>query len=157
MREALSPPSRPTLAPPRLRAQGAAVRDDEGGPFPRLQRHLVGRAPAYHELYPAPAERLLDVREPFEHEGVVPEVRLRVVVGEAEDDEQAPAEVVGPLHRVLQGVVVVRPLGRLHPVQDVLAVPLLRVVEGLDTLILNQTTRHLSPPRSESPAFRTGA
>ena len=42
----------------------------------------------------------------LQHEGVVPEVCLGVVVRQAEDDEEALSELVGPLCGVLEGVVV---------------------------------------------------
>ena len=145
------------LAPPLLRAHVPAVGDDEGGVLPHLQRDPVRRALADYELDPTPAERLFDVREPLQHEGVVTQVRFGVVVGEAEDDEQALAEVVSPPDRVLQGVVVVGALGGLHPVEDVVAAPDLRLVEVLDPLVLDLRSRHASPLWPGSLVARTGA
>ncbi len=144
-------------APPLLRAHVPAVRDDEGGVLAGLERHLVRRAPPDDELYPALAEGPFHVRQPLQHKGVVAEVRLGVVVGEAEDDEQALSEVVGPPDRVLQGVVVVGALGGLHPVEHVVAVSHPRLVEVLDTLFLGLAGRHASPLRLEPPVARTGA
>ena len=75
------------------------------------------------------------------------EVGLRVVVGQAEHDEQALPEVVGPLHRVLQRVVVLRPLGGLYPVQDIIAIPDILGIEMLDPLFLHALGGpHRTPP-----------
>ena len=56
-------------------------------------------------------------------------------------DEQPLAEVVGPLHGVLQGVVQLGPLGPLHPVQNVAAAGLGEVVQPLDALGLDPLVR----------------
>ena len=104
------------------------VAHDHRGPLPERERDLVRRAPPDDELYPAFPQSLLDVLEPLQQKRVVPLVRLRVIVGEAEEDQEGLAELVRPLHGVLQGVVVLGALGLLHPVQDVLAVPHVRLV-----------------------------
>ncbi len=44
-------------------------------------------------------------------------------VGEPEDDQETLPQLVGFLHRVLQGVVGFGALGLLHPVQDLVALP----------------------------------
>src|SRR5215213_5830640 len=64
--------------------------------------------------------------------------------GEPEDHEERLFEFVGPLHRVLQGMVVTGALGLLHPVQNVVTVPDILVVELTDTLFLD--TSHSRSP-----------
>jgi hypothetical protein len=76
--------------------------------------------------------------------GVV--VDYRAYIGEAEDHEQALAQVVRPLHSVLEGVVLLGVLGGLHPVQEVVAVPHIRFVEVLYALLLYLPRRHLVFP-----------
>jgi len=129
-------------APPLLRSHVSTISDDEGGVFASLDGHLIGRAPADHHLDATVLEGFLGVLEALQHEGVVAEVGLGVVVGEAEDHEQALVEVVRPLHGVLDGVVVLGALGGLHPVKDVIAVSRFLFVQILYALFLYLPGRH---------------
>ena len=73
------------------------------------------------------------------------EVGLWVVVGEAEHHEQTLVQIVRPLHGVLERVVLLGALGGLHPVQDVVPFPYVRLVQVLYTLYLYLPRRHPAP------------
>src|SRR5919112_1555243 len=101
-----------TLAPPLLRAHVTAVRDDERGVFARLESDVVRSTPADDYLDAALFEGFLHVLQALQHESVVAEVGLWVVVGEAEYHEQALVQFVRPLHGVLERMIFVRHAGR---------------------------------------------
>src|SRR5829696_172192 len=63
-------------------------------------------------------------------------------VGEAEHHEQALVQFVRPLHGVLECVVLFGTLGGLHPVQDVVPFPHIRLVQVLYALSLYLPRRH---------------
>ena len=72
------------------------------------------------------------------------QVRLGIVVGQAENDQQRPVELVGLLNGVLQGIVIQSPLGLLHPVEDVGAVVgYLQVIQDLNSLLFDDLRRHI--------------
>ena len=91
-------------------------------------------------------EGFLHVLQALQHEGVVAEVGLGVVVGQAEHHEQPLVQIVRPLHGVLEGVVVLGALGGLHPVEDVVPFPYVRLVQVLYALscIFRVAIRHLT-------------
>ena len=90
-------------------------------------------------------ERGFDLLQALQHKGVVPEVRLRVAVRQPEYNQQPSFQLVCLLDRILQRVVVLRSLRRLHPVEDVIPVSGLFIVEVFDALVLD-------PPRSHRPS-----
>jgi hypothetical protein len=49
----------------------------------------------------------------------VAQPRLGIAVGQAERDQQWLAQLIGPVNRVLQGVIELAALGLLHPIQDI--------------------------------------
>jgi len=71
----------------------------------------------------------------------VAEVRLGIVVGEAEDDEEALPEFVRFLDGVFEGVVMFGADGGLHPVKDMFAAANFIVVESLYAFRLNLARR----------------
>jgi hypothetical protein len=81
----------------------------------------------------------------------VTEVGLGIVVGEAEDHEQALAHLVGPLHGIFEGVVLLGALGGLHPVQHVVAIPHNFPVQILYALFSYSPRRQLCLPPDLSP------
>jgi hypothetical protein len=92
------------------------------------------------------------ILQALEHERVLPEVRLGVVSRQPEDHEERLFEFVGPLHRILQGIVVTGALGLLHPVQNVVTVLDILVVELTDTLFLD--TSHSRSPLQDAAGPR---
>jgi hypothetical protein len=108
-----------------------------------FSRHLFGGAFADDHLDAATFEGFLHILQAFQHESVVAEVGLGVVVGKAEHHEQALVQIVRPLHGVLEGVVLVGTLGGLHPVEDIFSCPYIRSVQVLYTLNLYLPRRHL--------------
>ena len=90
-------------------------------------------------------KRPLHVLQTFEQEGVVSEVCLRIAVREPEYDEETLAQLVRPLHGVLQSVIVLRPLRLLHPVQDVVALYNLLFVQPPYACFLYFLNRHDAP------------
>ena len=109
------------LAPAPLRPQVAAVADHQGGVLPQPDGHLVRGAALQHERDPPALQRGRDVGQAVDHEVVVPEVGLRVVVHQPEGHQQGQPQLVGPVHGVLERVVELGPLRLLHPVEDVAA------------------------------------
>ena len=108
------------LFPPGLLVpQVAAVADDEGGLPAQRQGDLRGRARAHRQADAAPREGCAGLREALQHEGVVPQVRFRIIVRQPEADHHPAAQPIGLLNAILQRVVHLRALGLLHPVKDV--------------------------------------
>ncbi len=73
-----------------------------------------------------------DLLEPFQHEGVVAQVGLGELLGEAEDDNDGKVALVCLADGVFEGMVALDPLGGLHPIEDVAAVLDAPAVERLD-------------------------
>ncbi len=142
------------LAPEPLVAEVAGVADDDGGIARQIEGDGVRRAAANDEGDAALAEARPDLAQALEHEGVVTGVRLRVVVHQAEADDDGELAVVGDADGQLQGRVEARPLRLLHPVEDVGAVPLGPVVQPADAFRLDH--HRLSPRsrRSSPPSAR---
>ena len=68
--------------------------------------------------------------------------RLRIVGVDPECHDQRSLQVVGGLDRVFERVVVARPHGSLHPVQDVVAVTQAVIVERGDAFVSYDPRRH---------------
>ena len=115
------------VAPLPLVPQVAAVADHQRGIAGQTQGDLIGRSPLDHEGHAAAGQLGLDVTQTLEHEVVVPEVGLGIVVHQPERDQHGQVQLVGPVHRVLQRVVELGALGLLHPVEDVVTLEVIAV------------------------------
>ena len=118
--------------------QIAAIAHHERGPLrASAARDTVGSAAPDHEADAALGERSPDVLETLQHEAVVAQIGVRVVVHQAERDQHRQPIAVGHLDGVFQGRVERGALRLLHPVEHVAPAALVAVVEppasrGLD-------------------------
>ena len=121
-------------APPPLRAQIAAVADDERCPLRQFERHLVRAAAPDRKTEPARPQHPPGFGETVEHKGVMPGVRLGIIRGQAETDQNRQAEPVRLGRGNLERRVERGALGVLHPIKNVVAGPRRPVVEDGDAL-----------------------
>ncbi len=118
-----------------------------------LHGPLVGGPALDHHVDPPPFEGPPHLFQPLDHERVMAFVRLRIRVGDPEKDQEGLPKLVGGHRGIFQGVVLLRPLGGLHPVQDVLPLPGRRLVQDLDPPfpVHPVPVRHRSPvPQEEA-------
>src|SRR5215218_8599340 len=141
------------LAPPFLRAHVAHIADHHRSARAELQRYLVRRARLDHKPDSALLESLFHVPKTLQHERIVPKIRLWVVSRQPEQHEKPLADFVSPLHCVLQGVVIFSSLSFLHPVQDVVAIFNVLLVQLTDTLLLDLLHRHSPSGVLSSPCW----
>src|SRR5215472_4027712 len=86
-----------------LRAKIAAVTDDKRGSLGEPDCHLIRCAAADHETDAACLKILCRFGEAFQHKGVVPCIRLRIGISEAETDHEREAQPVRLRNRGFEG------------------------------------------------------
>jgi len=111
--------SRDPCTPLFLMAEEAPIAHHDRGVRGERERHLVRAAAAHDERDAAGRQRARGLRQAFEHERVVPCVRVRVIVHQTESGHHRQGELVGPVHRARERRVVLGALRLLHPVQHV--------------------------------------
>ena len=124
-------------APCPLRPQVPAIADHERRALRERDGDVVRSAAANDESQSARVDRLRGLGETLEHERVVARIGLRVVVGQAEADDDRKRQPVRLRYGHLQRRVELRALRLLHPVQHVVARSLRRLVEFDDALGLD--------------------
>ena len=87
--------------------------------------------------YTSDFESYSNLPQSFQHETIMALVGLRPVLADPEEYEDGFSQPVGRSNRVFQGVVILRPLGRLHPIEHVQSVADLLVVQNFDPFRLN--------------------
>jgi hypothetical protein len=85
-----------------------------------------------HESNPALRERLPRLAQTFEHEDVMPQIRLGIIVHQPEANGKRPADLVCQINRVFQRVIPHGALRLLHPIQHVVARQCVARIEGAD-------------------------
>ena len=134
--------ARHRLPPCLLMPEVAAVADDEASRARQLQGDLRGRASSYDHPDTALPKGLLGLFQTFQHKSVVPQVGLRVIVGQAEDHHHPAAQPIRLLNAIFQCVVHLRALGLLHPVEDIAALKDVVVVQMPNACFVNSGECH---------------
>ena len=112
------------------------------------------RSMPQHESNPALRERLLRLAQTFEHEDVMPQIRLGIIVHQPEANDKRPAELVRQINRVFQRVIPHRALRLLHPIQHVVARHCVARIEGADPR--GGDARHVHKLKRMGPAAWAG-
>ena len=120
------------------------VADNARGPLCRSQHLLRDFSALDNHPDPARGKLFLRVPEPFEHEGVVPQVCLGVGLRQTEKHDNRQIQGVCRLDRILEGMVVFTALGLLHPVDHEAAGYVFPVVQFPDALGIYGKT-HVCP------------
>lgn len=81
-----------------------------------------------------PREVASGLGQPFQHEGVMAQVGVGIIAGQAKTDGHGKAKGIGLAHGILEGVVLPGPLALLHPVKDEITGDSLPAVQVPDAL-----------------------
>ncbi len=115
----------------------------------QVERHIRRAAQSHHHSDAPLPQRGLDILQPFQHELKMTQVGLGVGVRQAEGHQQGQARPVGLPDGDIEGMIVFRPLGLLHPVKHIAPLADLAIVQqrhaGIDD-------SHSAPPGGFSPA-----
>jgi len=114
----------------------ARVNDYERGPLGKAHHPGFGRLPENYNPDSSGLERFAGLSESFEHEIVVAFVRFGVVAYQAKDYNERLAQLVGPVDRIFQGMVILAALRRLHPIDNILSLVSNCLASCLDSLRL---------------------
>jgi len=123
-------------------AQIPAIANEESGPSAQFPGHHFGGTSTNHHFDGPSGKEPLGFRKPFQQEGVMTQVGFRVSVGDAETGHQGLVQLLGLAHGMFQGVVVVGPLGLLHPVEHVVSPDGGPIVEFPDSFLLDLFCTH---------------
>jgi hypothetical protein len=121
-------------APSLLNAQVAAIADHHRRALREGDRQIVGRTAAHRECNTTLRQGRAGLAQTFQHEGIVPGIRVRISIGQSKADEDRKVEPIGRGDGSFQCRVERFALRLLHPIEDVLAPRLRRVVKLLEPL-----------------------
>ena len=99
-------------------------------------------------------ERAFNFPQPLQHEPVMPLVSFREVVCDPKENDNGLMQIIGFGDGIFQGVIVFRPLGGLHPVQDVSTLSYVLTVKDFHSFFLDHLSVSLFFPNVDIESRR---